>query len=316
MTCASCGKQNPTGVRHCIHCGAEQSVPTPIAAVAAAASLSRASRVPAANAAQVEPRDPAAVDAANQASATAEDSDSATTATGGAGASPAYAAGPNRRRLAVGLIAACIVVAIAIAMVVAWRMQGNGLWVAGHEAIDRGVGAPGSTLVPTSEAPAAAEGVASEAPPAPIPSRGLGAPEPTGNAATALSTAAPASVTSSGREPPVEIQSLPPRPAPARAPRRAAVEKEVKAVPVAPASTPQMPPTPIKRAAASAAVSTAAAATGADHWRRMEEEASHCTREDFIARVVCGQRVRFRYCDGYWGKVTQCPANPAPERGQ
>jgi hypothetical protein len=53
-----------------------------------------------------------------------------------------------------------------------------------------------------------------------------------------------------------------------------------------------------------------------DRWARMDEDLSHCTREDFIARVICGQRVRFRYCDGYWGKVPQCPASPPPERGQ
>jgi hypothetical protein len=32
---------------------------------------------------------------------------------------------------------------------------------------------------------------------------------------------------------------------------------------------------------------------------------------------VCDQRVRLRYCDGYWGKVAQCPGAVAnPDRGQ
>jgi hypothetical protein len=53
-----------------------------------------------------------------------------------------------------------------------------------------------------------------------------------------------------------------------------------------------------------------------DRWTRMNEEMSRCTREDFITRVICSQRVRFRYCEGYWGKVEQCPASPPPERGQ
>ena len=53
-----------------------------------------------------------------------------------------------------------------------------------------------------------------------------------------------------------------------------------------------------------------------DRWTRMRDELSRCTREDFIARVICDQRVRFRYCDGYWGKVVQCPGNPATEPGQ
>jgi len=54
----------------------------------------------------------------------------------------------------------------------------------------------------------------------------------------------------------------------------------------------------------------------ADRWSKMSDELSRCTREDFIARVICGQRVRFRYCEGYWGKVEACPASPTPERGQ
>jgi hypothetical protein len=53
-----------------------------------------------------------------------------------------------------------------------------------------------------------------------------------------------------------------------------------------------------------------------DRWAKMNDELSRCTREDFITRVICGQRVRFRYCEGYWGKVDACPASPAPERGQ
>jgi hypothetical protein len=39
----------------------------------------------------------------------------------------------------------------------------------------------------------------------------------------------------------------------------------------------------------------------------MEEELARCTREDFIRRVVCDQRVRLRYCEGYWNRVPQCP---------
>jgi hypothetical protein len=48
----------------------------------------------------------------------------------------------------------------------------------------------------------------------------------------------------------------------------------------------------------------------------MRDELSRCTREDFISRVICDQRVRFQYCGGYWGKVPQCPGSPAPDHGQ
>jgi hypothetical protein len=53
-----------------------------------------------------------------------------------------------------------------------------------------------------------------------------------------------------------------------------------------------------------------------DRWARMSDELTRCTREDFISRVICDQRVRFRYCKGYWGTVSQCPGNPSVEPGQ
>ena len=29
---------------------------------------------------------------------------------------------------------------------------------------------------------------------------------------------------------------------------------------------------------------------------------------NFIERIACGQRARFRYCEGYWGRVPECPS--------
>ena len=52
-----------------------------------------------------------------------------------------------------------------------------------------------------------------------------------------------------------------------------------------------------------------------DRWARMEEDMAKCTREDFINRVICAQRVKFRYCGGYWGKVPQCPGSPPSDNG-
>jgi hypothetical protein len=48
----------------------------------------------------------------------------------------------------------------------------------------------------------------------------------------------------------------------------------------------------------------------------MTEDLARCTRENFIERVVCDQRVRVRYCEGYWGKVAQCPSGIAQDHGQ
>ncbi len=59
-------------------------------------------------------------------------------------------------------------------------------------------------------------------------------------------------------------------------------------------------------------ITTAAAS---DRWARMDADLAKCTHEDFISRVICGQRVRFRYCGDFWGKVPQCPGSPAIDHG-
>lgn len=43
-----------------------------------------------------------------------------------------------------------------------------------------------------------------------------------------------------------------------------------------------------------------------DRWQTMNEEIARCPRENFFVGVVCEQRVRLRYCDGYWGSVPHC----------
>jgi hypothetical protein len=70
---------------------------------------------------------------------------------------------------------------------------------------------------------------------------------------------------------------------------------------------------PGKLAASSTPASRTAAAS--DRWARMDADLAKCTHEDFISRVICGQRVRFRYCGDFWGKVPQCPGSPAIDHG-
>lgn len=43
-----------------------------------------------------------------------------------------------------------------------------------------------------------------------------------------------------------------------------------------------------------------------DRWQAMSAAIASCGREDFFAGVFCEQRVRLRYCEGYWGDVPQC----------
>ena len=43
-----------------------------------------------------------------------------------------------------------------------------------------------------------------------------------------------------------------------------------------------------------------------DRWQNMREALAQCDREGVFGGLVCGQRVRIQYCEGYWGKVAQC----------
>lgn len=125
--------------------------------------------------------------------------------------------------------------------------------------------------------------------------------------------------TPSASSPPVEIKALPPRPGPSRGTHAvpAAKPPQDAATPPAPAESAPTPapvaPGPAKQKVGAAAPAPSRAP---DRWQRLDEELAQCTRQDFIARVICAQRARFRYCEGYWGKVPACPGSPTPERGQ
>ena len=315
MTCASCGRQVATGARYCIHCGAEQSVPTPIAVVAA--SMTRRGGREAANAAHAEPAGSVAPKrvpdrpAYDDAGAPRRPTEGGNAANSDAPARPAYADAPPRRGIAVALLACLVVVAIGVGAYAYWRTE--------HAQGDVSASAP----APTAEPPASA--AASTAPatsPAESPTQAPA--EPSAQAAPAspeaASPATPASPTEAAQpasaEPsagatnaPVEIKPLPPRSS-GRPPRHAqpagpAQEPATKAGPPAEA------PAHAEESRAQAHVRAAASAAPpvADRWQRLDEALAQCTRTDFISRVICGQRARFRYCDGYWGKVPQCPGN-------
>jgi hypothetical protein len=42
----------------------------------------------------------------------------------------------------------------------------------------------------------------------------------------------------------------------------------------------------------------------------MNDAMARCKREDFFRRIGCEQSVGLQYCEGYWGKVPQCPGVP------
>jgi hypothetical protein len=317
-TCASCGRQVAPGARYCIHCGAEQSLPTPIAAVAAAMARGRPRE--AANAAHAEPARTVLSDAsrvdAPPAAPTLTRTATADAANSPPPTPPAYDAGPSRMRLAAGLVASLVAVAIALAAIAWWRGE--------HDA-----GEANATATPASTAQTAAPGLApaesasasaGEATSATTPSLASApAANPTSGSAGSATGLPSAAATPDAAVAPVEIKVLPPHPQAGRTQRRSAAERAGSAT----APVPPTPPATEASAAAPAPVAQAKSVAPApparrvsDRWQRLDDELSRCTREDFISRVVCGQRVRFRYCDGYWGKVAQCPGNPLPDHGQ
>jgi hypothetical protein len=122
-------------------------------------------------------------------------------------------------------------------------------------------------------------------------------------------TASPAPVESSNPErvsdlaPPV----TPPRPRvaiakppskPIEAPLRtdAAVPDTVASLPSAPPAEPLRAPVPV-----------AAPAPAPDRWQAMGDALARCANEGGLSGFLCDQRVRLESCEGYWGRVPQCP---------
>lgn len=330
MRCASCAAENPADARFCIQCGAEQALPTPIAAVAAAvsgqrghAAVARAANAPHADMPherEVEPlhereASPLARASGVVAASMREPRNAAERRSvarpNPARAQPAYAQGPAHGHLAAFLI----VLAFAIAAVAfgAWKMLGGQFRSDNRiPGTDRSVMSsfpPEATPSPrrpidspSPVPPASSEAAATPSPPAATSQ----APRASDDKAGEAGATAAASATQ-----PIEIRSLPAKPAPRPAHRRAAPEK-VQPATQAPPAEGSAPP-PVRPAEVAAAPPPQPVV---DRWTRMADELSRCTREDFITRVICDQRVRFRYCGNYWGKVPQCPGSPAPERGQ
>jgi hypothetical protein len=65
------------------------------------------------------------------------------------------------------------------------------------------------------------------------------------------------------------------------------------------------PPEPVKIAA----VAPPPPRPVPDQWQNMRDAMSACDREGGLGGFICGQKVRVQYCDGYWGKVAQCPGS-------
>ena len=104
-----------------------------------------------------------------------------------------------------------------------------------------------------------------------------------------------------------------PTPMPVRAPARPEQKRAVE---------PQGPTTPTVAAALAAATESPAPepapapvatpvvkeAPPPDRWQVMADAIGRCGRDGFFAGVVCEERARLQYCEGYWGQVPQCPS--------
>lgn len=216
---------------------------------------------------------------------------------------PAYADRPPRRGPLVAVLGAGLVLAVGGAFVI-WRLAPVPL--------------PSPPVAePRSSAPSqAAIDAAKSAIDKPLvePVKPVGAPPET--------MAAPPAEASVGTAP--TGAAMPPvaAPAPATAPAAVADVAGRPAGPTAPAARPEPPKTvrpalaPARPAAVPSAPTVAAtppappaSATGpADRWAEMGQDLARCSRDSLIPRIACEQRVRARYCDGFWGNVPECPS--------
>lgn len=120
-------------------------------------------------------------------------------------------------------------------------------------------------------------------------------------------------------------ETRPPHPAAARAgptphasrvaPKRAVDAPTVPSTPPADrfaAAAPREASAPLP---APEAVLPAREAPAPDRWQVMADQIARCGRDGFFAGVICEQRVRIKYCEGYWGSAPQCPSGIANDHG-
>jgi hypothetical protein len=53
-----------------------------------------------------------------------------------------------------------------------------------------------------------------------------------------------------------------------------------------------------------------------DRWQLLASATAACASESLFARVVCEERARLQYCEGYWGLVAQCPRGAFADHGR
>ena len=108
------------------------------------------------------------------------------------------------------------------------------------------------------------------------------------------------------------------------APQRASARQ--RPVPVPATKRPSVRQRPVPEVPTPVAPTRAAAPVGApvtetrearrpDPWEAMHVSLASCGG-DLIARIVCDQRVRRRFCEGHWGEAPECATGVANDHGQ
>jgi hypothetical protein len=297
--CIACGTENKAEARFCRQCGirlesalaeTDSDVTIAVPAPAAPAAAGRddehtlitrwASQRPAEPAGEVAP-------------AAAEDTiPAAIPAFIPAGsAQPPAPAAPRRSRA--WLIGTLAVAAVALIGAFAYLVTGSGKRPAEVAALPKAqppAGAPAPAVVPPPPAPVALTPLPVEPPPA-------AAPEPLPAPALVVETPPPATAQPPTPRPAKPADSARERQKAERARREAAEAARRAAAQPAPAP----PPAPV------AAPAPAPEPKPVSRWDQMAQENSACEAENFFARLACKERVRWKYCPGFWGKVPQCP---------
>ena len=74
----------------------------------------------------------------------------------------------------------------------------------------------------------------------------------------------------------------------------------------------ELPPVPVP----DPAPAPRPAAPARDRWQLMADEIAQCGRTGFFSGVICEQKLRLKYCEGYWGQAAQCPNGIPNDHGR
>jgi hypothetical protein len=291
MNCAICGKDNQPGTRFCVHCGAALAVaPAGAVLTTGVSSVMRPVTPPAASVPPSRPAPPPPPESATAPRPVAP-----------APNVPAYDVAPKRSGVVLLLIG--LAALVAVGGYIGYKVFGVPPEV--RDTLTKGE-------APSTAPPAAAPSTATPNAPGEI--------KPAEDKTTAPSAATampPAGAPESGKSldetaPKAEVKAAPPKPSGTPSSKNARPPATAQMIPA-----PAVAPAPVPRPAAPANGASSVTPPVQDRWAQMGDELRRCQREDFLSRVVCDQRVRLRFCDGYWGKVAQCPGGIAnPDRGQ